>query len=109
MKITKEELANIIKEEVEKALGGKSKKQYDTLMSYGEKRKEFNKKIGVKNTTDYYYKLGVAGPSSKKPDKYSPKGYHSIPDMGKFKEAKKKYQDAVRHYVRTGEVRNPLK
>ena len=102
MKITKKELANIIKEEVEKALGGNPKKQYDILMSYGEKRKEFNKKIGVKNSTDYYYKLGVAGPGSKK-------GYHSIPDMGKFEEAKRKYQDAVRHYVRTGEIRNPLK
>jgi hypothetical protein len=79
-----------------------AKKQYDILMSYDDKRQEFNKKIGVKNRTDYYRKLGVSGPGSKK-------GTVSIPDMGKFKKAQRKYQDAVRHYVRTGEVRNPLK
>jgi hypothetical protein len=79
-----------------------AKKQYDILMSYDKKRQEFNKKIGVKNRTDYYRKLGVSGPGSKK-------GTVSIPDMGKFKKAQRKYQDAVRHYVRTGEVRDPRK
>ena len=108
MKITKEELTNIIKEEVEKALKNKSVNEADTIdpeqfrkdaekqTALGNKllqaKKEFNKKLGVEGRKDYLAKSGVL----------------KTRNVKLIKKAIKKYDDALQHYKKTGEFINIL-
>tara|TARA_A100001391_G_C4860850_1_gene222462 strand:- start:167 stop:478 length:312 start_codon:yes stop_codon:yes gene_type:complete len=87
MKITKQELVEIIKEEVEKALSEQT--------AYDEAKQKFNKAIGVKSRLDYLVKVvptfqpGRAGESGKVPKK----------DYDKLLQAMDLYDDSLYFYI----------
>jgi hypothetical protein len=108
MKITKKQLANIIKEEVEKALENKSINEADTIdpeqfrkdaakqtalaNKFVQAKKEFNEKLGVEGRKDYLAKSGAL----------------KTRNLKLIKKAMRKYDNALRHYKKTGEFINIL-